>query len=197
MTHAQLVRTRPFSSAKGLWGLGPGSGYQSGVEAIIHVIEAVHVSTHLVHQLPVSELYFRAHEMSNRSPVGTVKESSEVKLSDLKRPKSARATSSGGVNLNPATKTRRKGSPIMHKLVSLFKRNPEEGVVPVRPSCFDDDRYQRRSESPEAVDGGKRRNSNSNTKQHKIKKKEKQATRMWRPKVGLSVGVISSISVTA
>ena len=86
----------------------------------------------------------------------------------------------------------------MHKLVSLFKRNPdnEEGVVPVRPSCFDDDRYQRRSESPETVDGGKRRNSNSNTKQFKIKKKEKQPTRMWRSKVGLSVSVMSSVFVT-
>ena len=79
----------------------------------------------------------------------------------------------------------------MHKLAALFRRNPdhEEGVVPVRPSCFDDDRYQRRSESPEAVDGGKRRNSNSSAKQFKIKKsggKEKPGTRMWRPKVSRS-----------
>lgn len=76
----------------------------------------------------------------------------------------------------------------MHKLTALFRRNPghEEGVVPVRPSCFDDDRYQRRSESPEPVDG-KRRNSSGGTKQFKIRKsgggKEKQTIRMWRPKV--------------
>ena len=75
----------------------------------------------------------------------------------------------------------------MHKLAALFRRNPdhEEGVVPVRPSCFDDDRYnQRRSESPEAPDGGKRRNSSNTAKQFKIRKpKEKQTIRMWRPKV--------------
>lgn len=127
----------------------------------------------------------------NRSPVGRHEDSNKVKLSNsLNRPKSAGASGGSAINLSPATKTRRKGSPIMHKLVSLFKRNPdnEEGVVPVRPSCFDDDRYQRRSESPEAVDGGKRRNSNNSAKQFKIKKggvgKEKPPTRMWRSKVG-------------
>ena len=124
---------------------------------------------------------------SSRSPVGSLRES-QLRNS-LNRPKSAGGAKDGGsgINVSPATKTRRRGSPIMHKIAALFRRNPEEGVVPVRPSCFDDDRYQRRSESPEAVDGGKRRNSNSSNKQYKIRKsgggKEKQATRMWRPKV--------------
>ena len=109
----------------------------------------------------------------------------------LTRPSSAGAVNSINVRTSsPSSKTRRKGSPIMHKLAALFRRNPdhEEGVVPVRPSCFDDDRYnQRRSESPEAPDGGKRRNSGSTAKQYKIRKsgggKEKQTPRMWRPKV--------------
>ena len=130
---------------------------------------------------------------SARSPLSnSLKESGKVK--SLHRPGSAGglSNSTSGINFSPATKTKRKGSsPIMHKLAALFRRNPdhEEGVVPVRPACFDDDRYQRnRSESPtEMFDGGKRRNSNSSSKQYKVKKSggkdAKQSTRMWRPKV--------------
>lgn len=129
---------------------------------------------------------------SSRSPTGSLRETGKAKQTNsLNRPKSAGGASGGGpINYSPATKTKKKASP-MHKFVALFRRNPdhEEGVVPVRPSCFDDDRYQRRSESPEAVDGGKRRNSNSTSKQFKIRKsgggKEKQGTRMWKPKVGI------------
>ena len=108
---------------------------------------------------------------------------------NLTRPSSAGTVNSSNTRtLSPSSKTRRKGSPIMHKLAALFRRNPdhEEGVVPVRPSCFDDDRYnQRRSESPEAPDGGKRRNSGSAAKQFKTKKRDvgKEKSRMWRPKV--------------
>ena len=126
---------------------------------------------------------------SGRGLVGSHKETGRAKLtSSINRPNSAGAVSGGNSrNLSPSSKARRKGSPIMHKLAALFRRNHEEGVVPVRPSCFDDDRYQRRSESPEAVDGGKRRSSGSSGKQFKTKKgvvgKEKQAPRMWRPKV--------------
>ena len=108
----------------------------------------------------------------------------------IARPSSAGAVNNGSARTSsPSSKTRRKGSPIMHKIASLFRRNPdhEEGVVPVRPSCFDDYPQRRRSESPEAPDGGKRRNSGSTGKQFKIRKsgggKEKQTLRMWRPKV--------------
>ena len=132
-----------------------------------------------------------AREMSSgRGLVNSHKDrTGKTKLStSLTRPSSAGAVNTSNARTSsPSSKTRRKGSPIMHKLAALFRRNPdhEEGVVPVRPSCFDDDRYnQRRSESPEAPDGGKRRNSNSTAKQFKIRKpKEKQTTRMWRPKV--------------
>lgn len=121
---------------------------------------------------------------------GKHKESSKAKLTTgFNRPSSAGAVNSSSARtLGLSSKTRRKGSPIMHKLAALFRRNPdhEEGVVPVRPSCFDDDRYQRRSESPEAIDG-KRRNSGSTSKQFKIRKsgggKDKQTPHMWRPKV--------------
>ena len=119
-------------------------------------------------------------------------QSGKAKLStSLTRPSSAGAVNNGSTRTSsPSSKTRRKGSPIMHKIAALFRRNPdhEEGVVPVRPSCFDDYPSQRRrSESPEATDGGKRRNSGSTGKQYKIRKsgggKEKQTPRMWRPKV--------------
>ena len=66
----------------------------------------------------------------------------------------------------------------------MFKRerSKEDGVVPVRPACFNDDRYSRRSESPDSPSG--RRNSSGN--KNKLWKGAKEAQGsfpMWRAKV--------------
>lgn len=86
-------------------------------------------------------------------------------------------------------KAERRGSPIMQKITSLFKRerNTENGHVPVRPACFADSPPQRRSESPEPTGGsGKRRpSSQGSNKVWKAGKYEgaKGSAVGWRPKV--------------
>ena len=81
------------------------------------------------------------------------------------------------------TRHKGKGSPLQ-KLAAMFKRerSKEDGVVPVRPACFNDDRYSRRSESPDSPSG--RRNSSGN--KNKLWKGAKEAQGsfpMWRAKV--------------
>ena len=103
------------------------------------------------------------------------------------RPRSA---GSGAVSLG--VNSSKKGSPIMQKIASIFRRerNTEDGVVPVRPACFADDKYERRhSESPEPVGGQNRSNSVGNKHAFKIWKGGKdgssQGGTMWKPKVHL------------
>ena len=91
-------------------------------------------------------------------------------------PKSAmRRPHSAGSKPKPSKGAKRKGSPLAAKIAAVFRRerNTEDGTVPVRPSCFaDDDRYQRRSVSPEGTGKSNSRNG-----------KESKSGPMWRPKV--------------
>lgn len=85
-------------------------------------------------------------------------------------------------------KTQKKGSPIMQKLAAIFRRdrNTEDGVVPVRPACFDDKYERRHSESPEPV-GVRNRASSGNSKNIYKTKKGKDVGSpggpMWKPRV--------------
>lgn len=101
-----------------------------------------------------------------------------VKSNSLGRPHSAES------------KSKSRGSPIM-KLAAIFRRerNTENGRVPVRPSCFADDEYDRRSDSPEPHSPSKRNrtNSNGNRSHFKLWKNSKDGSpgsfQPWRSKV--------------
>lgn len=66
----------------------------------------------------------------------------------------------------------------------MFKRerSKEDGVVPVRPACFNDDRFSRRSESPDSPSGRRNPSGNKN-KLWKGGKELQGNSPMWRPKV--------------
>lgn len=92
--------------------------------------------------------------------------------------------------LNAKLKPERKGSPIMQKITSIFKRekNKENGHVPVRPSCFADSPERRRSESPEPTGSGANRKRSSSLTGSKLWKADKSEGAKgsgvgWRPKV--------------
>ena len=104
-------------------------------------------------------------------------------LRPMNRPNSAGNSSSSSNGL----KSKRKSSPLQ-KISNMFKRdrNAEDpGHIPVRPSCFaDDDRFQRRSESPDGSSGKKRASSIGTT--FKVNKKtvgkEGRRHALWRPR---------------
>lgn len=96
-------------------------------------------------------------------------------------------------------KHKSRGSPLQ-KLAAMFKRerNTENGRVSVRPACFMDDPYVRRSESPEGPSGRKRSNSVGNKNAFKIWKGGKEGRAqgkfpMWRPRVSFSFCYNTSI----
>ncbi len=72
----------------------------------------------------------------------------------------------------------------MQKITALFKRNTENGHVPVRPSCFADSPERRRSESPE---GGNRKRASSQTNKKLWKAGKSEGSKGsgvgWKPKV--------------
>ena len=75
-----------------------------------------------------------------------------------------------------------------HGLMKLFRRerNTENGHVPIRPACFADDVYDRRSDSPEPHSPSGRPSSNSG-KAFKLRRKDGRphgrSRPFWRPKV--------------
>lgn len=88
------------------------------------------------------------------------------KSNSMGRPRSAE--SRGG-----KPKYKRRGSPFT-KIANIFKRerNTENGDIPVRPTCFIDDKYDRRSASPEGSNVKKRAGKDKPGNHH-----------LWRPKV--------------
>ena len=76
----------------------------------------------------------------------------------------------------------------MHKLTSLFKRDKENGHIPVRPACFADSPERRRSESPEPAGMGRRKNgaaaaASGGKKTWKTEGGKDALGVGWRPKV--------------
>ena len=105
-------------------------------------------------------------------------------LGQMGRPRSAE---SRGVK----PKYKRRGSPFT-KIANIFKRerNTENGSIPVRPACFVDDRYDRRSASPEG--------SNSTNHFKRRPGKDKPGNHhLWRPKVTQRSHLMCSSTVSS
>ena len=98
------------------------------------------------------------------------------------RPQSAEAKMKNKASKSP--------KPSSKGLMKIFrnKKAKENGVVPVRPSCFNDD-FVRRPESPDSPSRGPGVASSASYKAHKGKD-ERPSYGLWRSKVGLERNLI-------